>query len=392
MDTYITKVILIILDGVGIGEAPDAYEYNDQGSNTLVNTAKAVGGLRLPNLYTFGLANITDFPFQKPLDNPKALYGKAMELSKGKDTTTGHWEIMGLITEKPFAVFPHGFPDELIKSFEDKIGTKVLGNKPASGTVIIEELGEQHIKTGMPIVYTSADSVFQIAAHEEVVPVQRLYEWCKIARKIVDPYNVERVIARPFTGQKGHFKRTEQRKDFAVPPPNKTILDILKEYGLDVVAIGKINDIFSGRGITKAIHSGSNEQGIQETIHAYKHLTKGIVFTNLNDFDTVYGHRNDVIGFKNALEFFDERLKDIVNIMDDRTLLIITADHGCDPTTLSTDHSREYVPLLVYRHGLKGHNLGIRYGFSDIGKTILRVFSINADVKGVDFFDFIFPI
>ncbi|MGB9735296.1 MAG: phosphopentomutase [bacterium] len=390
MDTRITKVILIVLDGAGIGEAPDAREYGDQGANTIVNTAKATGGLALPNMYTLGLANIVEFPFQKPLDVPKGLYGKAMELSKGKDTTTGHWEIMGLITDKAFAVFPHGFPDEIIKPFEEKIGRKVLGNKPASGTVIIEELGEQHIKTGMPIVYTSADSVFQIAAHEDIVPVSTLYEWCEIARKIVDPFNIERVIARPFIGQKGQFKRTERRKDFAVPPPGETVLDILKGYGLDVVAIGKINDIFSGRGITLAIHSGSNEQGIEETIRAYRHLRKGIVFTNLNDFDTVYGHRNNVIGFKNALEYFDMRLKDIIDTMDDRTLLIITADHGCDPTTPGTDHSREYVPLLVYRHGVKGYNLGIRHGFCDTGKTILKVFSIDADIKGIDFFDPIF--
>jgi phosphopentomutase len=386
----IKRVILIVLDGVGIGEAPDAADYGDVGSNTLVNTAKALGGLNLPNMYRLGLANIVSFPYQQPSENPVACYGKAMELSKGKDTTTGHWEIMGLITDKPFAVFPHGFPDEIISAFERQIGRGILGNKPASGTVIIEELGEEHIRTGMPIVYTSADSVFQIAAHEDVVPVPELYKWCEIARKIVDHYNVERVIARPFTGTPGRFKRTERRKDFAVPPPGVTVLDILKEHGIDVIAIGKINDIFSGRGITQGIHSGSNEQGIEETMNAYRKLQKGIVFTNLNDFDTVYGHRNNAAGFGKALEYFDTKLKDMINIMDDKTLLIITADHGCDPTTPSTDHSREYVPLLVYRHGIKGRHLGIRRGFCDTGKTILKAFSIDADINGVDFIDFLF--
>lgn len=390
MDAQIKKIILIVLDGVGIGEAPDAPDYGDAGSNTLVNTAKATGGLHVPNMYRLGLANIAAFPFQEPIDSPAGCYGKAMELSKGKDTTTGHWEIMGLITDKPFPVFPRGFPEAIISAFESGIGRKVLGNKPASGTVILDELGQRHRETGMPIVYTSADSVFQIAAHEDIVPVQELYRWCEIARKIVDPYHVERVIARPFTGGPGHFKRTERRKDFSVPPPGTTVLDILKARGMDVAAIGKINDIFSGRGITHAIHSGENEQGIRETINAYNQIKSGIVFTNLNDFDTLYGHRNDPVGFKNALEYFDTRLKDIMDVMDDKTLLLITADHGCDPTTASTDHSREYVPLLAYRHGLTGKSLGTRHGFCDTGKTILKAFSLDADTNGVDFIDFIF--
>ncbi|MCL5878174.1 MAG: phosphopentomutase [Deltaproteobacteria bacterium] len=390
MDAQIKKIMLIVLDGAGIGEAPDAAEYGDAGSNTLINTAKATGGFHVPNLYRLGLANIADFPFQKPADSPAGCYGKAMELSKGKDTTTGHWEIMGLITDKPFPVFPRGFPEAIISAFESGIGRKVLGNKPASGTAILDELGQRHRETGMPIVYTSADSVFQIAAHEDIVPVQELYRWCEIARRIVDPYHVERVIARPFTGGPGHFKRTERRKDFAVPPPGTTVLDILKAHGMDVAAIGKINDIFSGRGITHAIHSGSNEQGIKETINAYNQIKSGIVFTNLNDFDTLYGHRNDPVGFKNALEYFDTRLKDIMDVMDDKTLLLITADHGCDPTTASTDHSREYVPLLAYRRGLSGKSLGIRHGFCDTGKTILKAFSLDADTNGVDFIDFIF--
>ncbi len=389
-NAYITKVLLIVLDGVGIGEAPDAADYGDTGSNTLLNTATVTGGLVLPNLYALGLANIAPFPFQGPVVRPAGCYGKAMELSKGKDTTTGHWEIMGLVTDKPFPVFPHGFPPEIISAFESRIGRRVLGNKAASGTMILEELGKLHMKTGMPIVYTSADSVFQIAAHEDVVPVPELYRWCEIARRIVDPYNIERVIARPFIGEQGHFIRTDRRRDFAVPPPGTTVLDLLKEQGLDVVAIGKINDIFSGRGITIPVHAGTNARGIDATIQAYHQIHRGLVFTNLNDFDTVYGHRNNPRGFKKALEEFDARVNDIIEVMDSRTLLIITADHGCDPTTPGTDHSREYAPLLVYRHGITGKDLGIRHGFSDTGKTILKLFSIPGDVNGVDFIDFIF--
>ncbi len=385
----ITKIMIIVLDGVGIGEAPDADNYGDSGSSTLINTAKATGGLHLPNMYKLGLANITEFPFQQATDSPDGCYGRAIEVSKGKDTTTGHWEIMGVITDKPFAVFPHGFPDAMISAFESGINRKVLGNKPASGTEIIEELGEQHLKTGMPIVYTSADSVFQIAAHEEIVPVADLYRWCEAARKIVDPYHVERVIARPFAGSKGNFKRTGRRKDFSVPPPGTTVLDILKNNGLEVVAIGKIGDIFSGRGITRAIHTGTNEEGIEETIKACRNIKNGLVFTNLNDFDTLYGHRNDPQGFKKALEYFDVRLADIINNMDDKTMLIITADHGCDPTTPGTDHTRETIPILVFMNYIKGMPLGTRQCFCDIGKTILKAFSLDADINGVDFIDLI---
>ncbi len=389
----VTRILLLVLDGVGIGELPDAAAYGDAGSNTLVNTARATEGLDLPNMYKLGLANIVPFPCRQPQDNPSGCYGKAAELSKGKDTTTGHWEIMGLVTDKPFAVFPHGFPDEIITAFESRIGRKILGNKPASGTVIIEELGRQHVQAGMPIVYTSADSVFQIAAHEDIVPVPELYRWCETAREILNPYNVGRVIARPFTGKPGAFKRTERRKDFSVPPPGTTVLDILKNQDYEVIGIGKINDIFAGRGLTNAVHTGSNEEGIRETLKAYELLRaksgRGIVFTNLNDFDTLYGHRNDPSGFKKALEYFDTRLADILASMDDKTMLVITADHGCDPTTPSTDHSREHIPLLVYMHGLKGCPLGTRHGFCDIGKSVLKAFSIDADIHGVDFIDLI---
>ncbi len=384
---FIQKIIVIVLDGAGIGETPDACDYGDAGSNTLVNIAKAVNGLSLPNMYKLGLANIVDFPFRFPEPYPEGFFGKAMEQSKGKDTTTGHWEIMGLITTDPFRVFTHGFPDEIIKRFEAAIGKRVIGNKPASGTVILEELGEQHIKTGMPIVYTSADSVFQIAAHENVIPVNELYDYCNIARKMLNPYNVGRVIARPFVGTPGHFKRTSRRKDFSMPPGSDTVLDLLKNHGLDVIGIGKIGDIFAGKGLTDSIHSADNNDGINKTIEAYRTIEHGIVFTNLVDFDTLYGHRNDVRGFKNALEEFDTRLKDLINIMDEQTMMIITADHGCDPTTQGTDHSREYIPILVYMNGIKGKSLGIRSSFTDIGKTILKTFSIHGDIKGTDFFD-----
>jgi len=389
MNKLLSKIIVIVLDGVGIGEMPDASDYGDAGSNTLVNTAKAAGGLNVHNMCKLGLANILPLPFQPPVDIPAGCYGKAAEVSKGKDTTAGHWEIMGLITNKPFAVFPKGFPDEIISVFESSTGRKILGNKPASGTAIIEELGEQHIRTGMPIVYTSADSVFQIAAHEDIIPVPELYEYCRIARELLNPYNVGRVIARPFAGRRGNFRRTGRRKDFSVPPHGKTVLDIIKAHGYEVIGIGKIEDIFAGRGLTKCVHTGSNKEGIEELLKHYSSIGKGIVFANLNDFDTVYGHRNNPFGFKEALEYFDTRLTDIFKIMDNDTMLIITADHGCDPTMPGTDHSREYIPVLVYRHGIEGRSIGVRRCFCDIGKTILKAFSINTDIKGADFIDLI---
>ena len=378
-----------MLDGAGIGGAPDASAYGDDGSNTLVNTAEATGGLHVPNMYKLGIANIVPFPFQHATNAPAGCYGRAVEASKGKDTTTGHWEMMGLITERPFAVFPHGFPAAILSALESGIGRKAIGNRAASGPVIIEDLGEQHLKTGMPIVYTSADSVLQIAAHEDIVPVPELYRWCEIARKIADPYNIERIIARPFTGTKGTFKRTGNRRDFAVPPPGTTVLDILGDSGLEVIAVGKIQDIFSGRGIARAFHTAANEEGIEQTMASYGLLGRGIIFTNLNDFDTLYGHRNDPEGFRKALEYFDSRLTDIIRGMDDTTMLIITADHGCDPTTPGTDHTRETIPILVYMHGLRGRALGTRRCFCDIGKTILKAFSIDTDTNGVDFIDLI---
>jgi phosphopentomutase len=374
------RILLIILDGLGIGELPDAEEYGDRGSNTLKNMADAVGGLKLPNLEALGLGFLGDFKGIDKSNSPNGCYGKMVEASKGKDTTSGHWEIMGIIVDKPFPIYPDGFPPEIIKTFEKAINRKIIGNKPASGTEIIKELGSEHMKTGNPIVYTSADSVFQIAAHEEIIPPEELYNMCKIARDILRyPHNVSRVIARPFIGKEGSFQRTHRRKDYSLPPPRKTVLEYLVDSGMDVISIGKVKDIFAGRGFTKEITVSGNNDSISKAIDAFKPLSKGLIFVTLVDFDTLYGHRNNPQGYARALEDFDKRLVEIFEITTEKDILIITADHGCDPTTPSTDHSREYVPLLVYGPALKrGVNLGVRKSFSDIGATILDVFGINS--------------
>ncbi|MEN2984748.1 MAG: phosphopentomutase [Dictyoglomaceae bacterium] len=373
------RVILIILDGVGIGELPDAYKYNDQGSNTLANIARAIGGLNLPNLERLGLSNIHPILGIKPQEKPLSYFGKMAEKSPGKDTTTGHWEIAGLILDKPFPTYPNGFPKEIIEKFEREIGRKILGNCKASGTEIIESLGEEHMKTGYPIVYTSADSVFQIAAHEDIIPIEELYRICEIARNILQgEHGVARVIARPFLGKKGNFYRTPRRKDFSLPPPRKTLLDYLKEKEKDVIGIGKIEDIFAGRGLTLSLHSDNNKEGMENIIKAMKILKEGMIFANLVDFDMVYGHRNNIEGFAKALEEFDEFLPQIMLLLKDEDMLIITADHGCDPTTESTDHSREYVPLLIYSPSfLKSGFLGIQSSFSNLGRTIADYFKIE---------------
>jgi phosphopentomutase len=363
---------LLVLDGVGIGELPDAADYGDEGSNTLVNMAKAVGGLNLPNLQRMGLGNIEQIEGIPPAEKPIACYGKMREVSAGKDTTTGHWEIAGIIREKPFPTYPNGFPPEIIEAFEKAIGRKVLGNKPASGTAIIEELGEEHLRTGYPIVYTSADSVFQIAAHEEIVPVEQLYEWCRIAREILrGEHEVARVIARPFIGTPGNFKRTARRKDFSVPPPYPTLLDALTETGLKVVTVGKVDDIFAGRGVTFAVHTSDNRDGMQQVETLTAQGDFDFLWCTLVDFDTVYGHRNNPQGFAQALREFDEWLGNFLPKLREGDLLIITADHGNDPTTPSTDHSREYVPLLIWTPSLKeGKPLGVRQTFADVAATI----------------------
>lgn len=380
------RVILIVLDSVGVGELPDAYKFGDEGSNTLGHVTEKTG-IGLPNMGKLGLGNI--IPLKSVPKNPNAIggYGKMAEKSAGKDTTTGHWEIAGLFIEKPFPIYPHGFPEEIIKEFEKRIGRKVLGNKPASGTEIIKELGEEHVKTGYPIVYTSADSVFQVAAHEDVIPVEELYRICEIAREILKgDHALGRVIARPFTGTPGNFVRTGNRRDFSLKPFEPTILDMLKEAGYEVFAIGKIEDIFAGQGITEKNHTTNNDEGITATIKAMDEIKNGLIFTNLVDFDMLYGHRNDVKGYAKALTHFDNRLPEIMGKLTKEDLLIITADHGCDPTTPSTDHSREYVPLLVYSPSMKhGVNLGVRSTYSDVAATIAEIFKVGTTKHGTSF-------
>jgi phosphopentomutase len=381
------RIILIILDSCGIGELPDAKLYGDEGSNTMVNTARAVGGLRLPNLQELGLGNIDTILGVGSNPIAQANFGKMAEISPGKDSTTGHWEMMGLILQKPFPVYPHGFPPEIIQPFEKAIGREILGNRPASGTEIIKELGEEHIRSGKPIVYTSADSVFQIAAHEEIISINKLYEMCAIARKILQgEHGVARVIARPFLGKPGFFKRTERRKDFSLPPTGETILDILKRSGIPVIGIGKIEDLFAGQGLSQSIHTKNNSDGMDKLAEAMKTFKTGLIFINLVDFDMLWGHRNDSSGFAAGLEEFDRRLSEFMDPLVSEDVLIITADHGCDPTTPSTDHSREYVPLLVYGRSIKSNmNLGIRGSFSDVGATIAEIFGVEGTGRGKSF-------
>ena len=384
----IDRIIIIVLDSVGIGELPDAYKFGDEGSNTLVNTAKAVGGLNVPNLESFGLGKIGDIPGVSKGVDAKAFYGKMIEASAAKDTTSGHWEIMGVITEKPFPTYPKGFPDDVIKAFTTAIGRPILGNKTASGTEIIKELGEEHIKTGYPIVYTSADSVFQIAACEDVIPIESLYEMCDCARDILKgEHNVGRVIARPFIEENGIYTRTERRRDFSLLPPEETVLDKAVKKGYEVVGVGKIGDIFAHRGLTREIHASNNRDGVLKTIESIREDFKGIIFTNLIDFDMKYGHRNNPEGYAEALESFDKSLPEIVDALKAGDVIIITADHGCDPTTLSTDHSREYVPLLVFGKKLnKPRSLGIRNSFADVGATVSEaLLELRLD-KGESFF------
>lgn len=376
------KVVFIVLDGVGVGELPDANLYGDEGSNTIANVSRAVGGLNLPNLQSLGLGNVVEIIGVPPLASPRGSFGRMGEISGGKDSTTGHWELCGIITEKAFPTYPDGFPEELIKKFLNVTGLRgILGNKPASGTVIIQEFGEEHRQTGFPIVYTSADSVFQIAAHEEVIPLTKLYEMCQKARDevCVGEHAVGRVIARPFVGEKaGSFVRTSNRKDFALEPPQPTLLDVLMECEVPTIGIGKVDDLFAGRGFQKKFHAKSNAEVVERIIEESRGLHYGLVMANLVDFDMLYGHRNDAAGFAKALEDFDSQVPRIVETLHDQDLLIITADHGNDPTTPSTDHSREYVPILCYsKSGKRGVNLGTRKSFADVGKTVAEYFQIE---------------
>ena len=381
------RVILIVLDSVGVGALPDAAEYGDSGSNTVGNLSRAVGGLHLPHLGKLGLGNLTDVVGVPPELHTLGAYGKMAEASAGKDTTTGHWEIAGVHSPVAFPTYPHGFPPAIIEEFERRIGRKTLGNYPASGTVIIQELGEEHLRTGYPIVYTSADSVFQIAAHEAVIPLEELYRMSEIALEMLEPGRlIARVIARPFIGEPGAFVRTENRRDFSCPPPEPTLLDRLVAAGQEVSAVGKIEDIFAGHGITRSCHTTNNMAGVDQTVAYMRAGHPGLIFANLVDFDMLYGHRNDPPGYAAALEAFDRRLPEIMAAMRPEDVLIVTADHGCDPTTPSTDHSREYVPLLVYGQPVRpGVNLGIRRTFADIAASASEWLGLPSAPFGVSF-------
>ena len=380
--------MLIVLDSVGCGELPDASAYGDQGSNTLGNIARQVP-LHIPHLRSLGLGRVVDLGPSSGLDRPSA-YGRMAESSAGKDSVTGHWEMMGIVLDHAFSTFPDGFPPELIESFEQRIGRRTLGNVVASGTEIIERLGEEHVHTGRPIVYTSADSVFQIAAHEDVIPVNELYRICEIAFELVAPLRVGRVIARPFVGSIGAFRRTANRHDYALTPPIDTLLDFLRGRGIPVVSIGKVRDLFAGRGIGRALPARSDADGLNQLLDVVAEEGDGLVFINLVDFDTQFGHRNDVEGYANNLERFDERLGDVLSALRASDLLVITADHGNDPTTPSTDHSREYVPILLTGSRVRsGVDLGTRRTFADLGQTLADNFGVGPLAHGVSFLEHI---
>ena len=382
------RAIIVVIDSCGVGSLPDAAEYGETHCNTLQNVITHTG-VALPNLNSLGLGYIIDTPFTPRIPKPAGNYGKMNEASKGKDTTTGHWEMAGLLVDKAFPVFPDGFPPEVVEKFEQAICTKTLGNYPASGTEIIKQLGAEHLRTGYPIIYTSEDSVFQIAAHEGIISNEQLYEMCRKARAILVGENaVGRVIARPFEGVEGAFKRTPRRHDFSIDPNGRTILDSAQAAGQKVVGIGKISDIFNKKGITQSYGTSGNTEGIAKTIEQAKERFEGILFTNLVDFDMLYGHRNDVDGYANALKEFDDSLPELMESMGEDDLLFITADHGCDPTTPSTDHTREYVPIFCYGKTLEGGvNLGIRATYSDMGSTIAEYLGIEAPRYGESFLD-----
>lgn len=383
----IKRVILIILDSLGVGEMHDSHEYGDNGCNTFKNVIEKSSSISIENFKKLGLGRIESLKLSEE-ENKIASVGVCNELSRGKDTITGHLEIAGVVTKIPLRTFPNGFPKKIIDEFESKIGRKVIGNCVASGTEIIDRLGKEHMETGSPILYTSADSVFQIAAHEEIIPLEELYRMCEIAREmLVGDDLVGRVIARPFIGDVSSFKRTPNRHDYAIDPPGKTMLDYLKENGKDVISVGKINDIFNGFGITDKFKTVNNLDGINKTIELMKKDFNGLIFTNLVDFDMMYGHRNDVEGYARAISEFDSKLPEIIDNMREDDLLILTADHGCDPTTPGTDHTREQIPLIVYSKNIKASDLGCRESFTDIGKTILDLFSIDNDLHGKSFKD-----
>jgi phosphopentomutase len=387
----VDRVILVVMDSVGCGAAPDAGKYGDEGANTLGNLSSHQGGLTLPHLQELGLGSLTTILGVPPVARPQGAVGKMREASAGKDTTTGHWEMAGLQVSTPFPVYPNGFPQEMIDAFSKEIGRGVLGNKPASGTTILDELGPEHMKTGAVIVYTSADSVFQIAAHEEVVPLDELYRICEIARRYCDALPIARVIARPFVGQPGSFKRTYNRRDYSMPPPAPTVLNAIADAGLPVVGIGKIHDIFAGSGITENLHTEGNADGCRQTIAQMERVERGLIFTNLVDFDMLYGHRRDPAGYARALGELDGFVPEMRQRLGPRDLLIFTADHGNDPTFHGTDHTREYVPLLAVSRKTEratapgANDLGTRLGFFDIGQTLADAFGLPPRPRGISF-------
>jgi phosphopentomutase len=381
--SLVPKVLVVVCDSWGVGDAPDAAAYGDEGSDTLANTAEAVGGIAAPHLEALGLGMLTTIRGVRATAGPRSAYGRATERSAGKDTTTGHWEMMGIRLDEPFPLYPDGFPPEVIDPFERDIGREVLGNRPASGTEIIAELGEEHLRTGRPIVYTSGDSVFQIATHKEVVHLATLYEWSRVARRLLmGPHAVGRVIARPFDGEPGAFVRSPERRDFSLPPPGPTVLDRLQDAGVPVLGVGKIQDIFSGQGITEGRYSDSNDHGVDLTLEYLARPGPAFVFTNLVDFDSKYGHRNDPPGYAACVEAFDRRVPDLLGALDGGVMLV-TGDHGCDPTTTSTtDHSRERTPLLVAGLDGEARDLGTRASFADLGQTVAGL--LGADASGLE--------
>ena len=372
------RIIIIVIDSVGVGYMDDAAEFGDIGANTLGNTAERVGGLNLPNLKKLGLGNIIDIKGVDPVKYPAGKFGKISEASKGKDTMTGHWEMMGIISEEAFPLYPDGFPEEIINEFKERTGVKgILGNIAASGTEIIKELGAEHMRTGFPIIYTSGDSVFQIAAHNDTIPLDKLYEYCVQAREMCDKYKIGRVIARPFTGNEGSFSRTTDRRDYPMIPPKDTILDLIEKSGFVVSGIGKIEDIYAKKGVSRAIHTKSNKDGMDVLTKEMSITKEGLIFINLVDFDMLYGHRRNVEGYASALEEFDKMLGEFTGLLEQEDILVITADHGCDPTFKGTDHTREFIPLLVYGKKIYPEDLGIRETFADIGVSVLHHLGIN---------------
>jgi len=384
-EAKVPRVLILVCDSFGVGDAPDVVAYEDAGSDTLGNTASAVGGIEAPNLGALGLGMLTRIEGVEPRAEPGTAHGRLTERSAGKDTTTGHWEMAGIVLQRPFPLYPEGFPPQIMEPFEARVGRRALGNVPASGTEIIAELGPEHLSTGAPIVYTSGDSVFQIATHTDVVPLEQLYEWCKIARSLlVGEHGVGRVIARPFTGEPGAFVRRPERRDLSVPPPGPTLLDRCVEHGVAVHAIGKIQDIFAQQGLTEAVYSDSNDDGIDLTIDHLRRPGPALVFSNLVDFDSKYGHRNDPEGYASAVEALDRRLPQVIDALDGGVLLL-TGDHGCDPTTPSTDHSRERTPLLA--SGVPGgpYDVGDRDTYADLGATAAELLGVKWDLAGTSF-------